>query len=377
VEYDFSITDAERRAVQSVLQGTRFEANEQKKELENEFCEYIGTKYAVAVGSGTAGIICGLLAVGVKPGDEVITAPNTHSTPPMSIMNLGAKPVFVDVDYDTLNIDPDKIEQKITAKTKAILPVHSNGHPYEVDAVHEIARKHGLPIVEDAAQSLGAKFKGKRLGTDSDVVIYSFARHKHVMAAGWGGIVLSNNEEIATTVRAYATQGRGKSYSQKNAEGVPVQLAERAGYSFWLNEMAAAVARVQFKRFRNGPLSAEHRRKIAARYNTLLKDIPSIKTPIEKEWAYHSFCRYVVRAERRDTLYSYLTNQNVYVAIHYYTPIYRDIYYVDRFGESLPQDYPLTEKTSKEVLTLPSWATLTHQQQDYVVNSIKKFYKNN
>ncbi|HKM78133.1 MAG TPA: DegT/DnrJ/EryC1/StrS family aminotransferase [Candidatus Bathyarchaeia archaeon] len=375
VQYDFDIGNAERRAVQAVLQGSKFETNEQKRELEKEFCEYIGTKYAVAVSSGTAGLHCALLAVGIKSGDEVLTVPNTHSTPPMCIMNTGAKPTFVDVDDDTLNMDASKIEEKITSNTKALLPVHSNGHPYDVDPIHEIARKHGLPIVEDAAQSLGAKYKGKRLGTESDVVVYSFARHKHVIAAGWGGVVLTNSEEIASTVRAYATQGRGKHYNQTSADGAPVQLAERSGYSYWLNEMSAAIARVQFKKFRQGPISVEKRRKVADRYNKLLKDVPSIQTPVEKDYAYHSYCRYVVRAKHRDKLYAYLTKRNIYVAIHYYTPIYKEHYYTDRYGPS--ENFPVTEKVEKEVLTLPSWATLTHTQQDFVVNSIKKFYREN
>lgn len=373
VQYDFDIGTAERRAVQAVLQGSKFETSEQKRGLEKEFCQYIGTKYAVAVASGTAGLLCSLLAVGVKPGDDVLTVPNTHSTPPMCIMNIGAKPTFADVEDATLNIDPRKIEERLTPNTKAIMPVHSNGHPYDADPVHEIARKHGLPIVEDAAQSLGAKYKGKRLGTDSDVVVYSFARHKHVMAAGWGGVVLTNNETIAGKVRAYATQGRGKNYDQKNAEGAPVQLAERSGYSFWMNEMSAAIARVQFKKFRKGRISVEKRRKLADRYNQLLAGIPSIETPVEKEYAYHSYCRYVVRANNRDKLYAYLTKNGIYVAIHYYTPIYKEPYYIERYGHS--EEYPVTEKVEKEVLTLPSWATVTRPQQDFVVNCIKKFYK--
>ena len=374
VLYDFAITEAERRAVHAVLQGSKFETNEQKKQLEKEFSDYVGVKYALAISSGTAGLHCALLAVGVKPGDDVLTVANTHSTPPMCIMNAGARPVFADIDDSTLNIDSTKMEDRITPKTKAVLPVHSNGHPYDVDAVHEIARKHGLPIVEDAAQSLGAKYKGKRLGAESDVVVYSFARHKHVMAAGWGGVVLTNNEEIANTVRAYATQGRGKTYSQKTSDGVPAQLSERSGYSYWLNEMSAAIARVQFRKFKQGPLSVEKRRKVADRYNKLLKDVSSVKTPTEKEWAYHSYCRYVIRAENRDKLYAFLTNRNIYVAIHYYTPIYKEPYYVNQFGT--PADsYPVTEKAAGNVLTLPSWATLTTQQQEYVANSVKKFYK--
>lgn len=375
VLYDYGITEAERKSVLSVLRGSKFADDEQKRNLEKEFCEYLGAKYAVAVSSGTAGLYCSLIAMGVKPDDEVITVPNTHSSPPMTIMNLGAKPVFVDIQPDTFNIDPSKIEEKIGPRTKALMPVHSNGHPYDVDAVNAVARKHGLAVVEDAAQSLGARYKGKRLGTFGEVGIYSFARHKHVMAGGWGGIVITNNEETANLVRAYANQGRGSKYGAANPDGVPTQVSEYSGYSYWLSEVHAAIARTQFKRFRHGALGVEERRKIAKRYNELLKGIQSVQTPSEKDWAYHSYCRYVIRANNRDKLYDYLTKRNIYVAVHYYTPIQKEPYYVNKYGAST-EEYPVTEKASQEVLTLPSWATLTKEQQNYVVNSIKKFYAN-
>jgi perosamine synthetase len=374
VLYDTGLGDAERQAVVAVLQGSKFGDYEQKMRLEKEFCSYIGAKYAIAVSSGTAGLHCCLLALGVKSGDEVLTAPNTHSSPPMCIMNVGAKPVFVDIDYDTLNINPSKIEAKITPKTKVLLPVHSNGHPYDVDPVNEIARKHGLAVIEDAAQSLGAKYKGRRLGTFGDVSIHSFARHKHVMAGGWGGIVLTNNEEIAYAVRTYANQGRGSKYNQMSDDGAPIQQSEKSGYSYWLSEIHAAIARVQFKKFQQGSLAVEKRRKIADRYNKLLHDIHSLQRPVEKEWAYHSYCRYVVRAKDRDRLYAHLTKRQIYVGIHYYTPVYKEPYYTSQYGPST-EDFPVTEKSAREVLTLPSWATLTPRQQNYVVNCVKRFYQ--
>jgi dTDP-4-amino-4,6-dideoxygalactose transaminase len=374
VQYDYGLSDEERRVVQTVLQGDRLVGYEQKRKLEQEFSKYIGAKHAVSLSSGTAGLHCCLLALGVRGADEVITVANTHSTPPMCIMNTGAKPVLVDIDDETLNIDPRRIEETITPNTKALIPVHSNGHPYDVDPVREIAQKHGLPVIEDAAQSLGAKYKGERLGVFGDVGAYSFARHKHVIAGGWGGIVVTNNEEIADSVRIFASQGRDKHYDQKSEHGVPSGMSGRSGYSYWLSEINAAIARVQFKKFRTGPLSVEKRRRNAKRYNELLEDVPSIQTPIEKKWAYHSYCRYVVRAKDRDRLYGYLTNRGIYVAVHYYTPIYREPFYVAQFG-STTEGFPVTEKAAGEVLTLPSWPQLTEKQLLYVVNSIKKFYR--
>jgi len=373
VLYDYGIDAEERRAVLAVLQGDKFSRNEQRTKLEKEFCDYVGTKYAIAVGSGTAALHCALMAVGVGRDDEVIIVPNTHSTPVMCIMNTGARPVFVDIDDEILNIDSSKIEEKITPKTKALLPVHSSGHPYDVDAVKEMAERHGLPVIEDAAQSLGAKYKGKRIGAFGNVGIFSFAEHKHVHGGGRGGVAVTNDEDIADVVRTYAHQGRDKRYYEKNEQGVHTHISAKVGYSYRLSEVNAAIARVQFKKFREGPHSVEKRRGIAKRYNEMLKDISPIRTPVEKDWAYHSYCRYVVRAKDRDRLYSYLDKRNIYLAIHYYTPIYREPYFLERYGPS-NEIYPVTEQAAREVLTLPSWPTLTQTQQEYVVSKIKKFY---
>jgi perosamine synthetase len=357
-----------------VLRGDKFTGDEQKKKLEQEFCDYVGAKYAVCLSSGTAGIHCSLLALGVRNGDEIITVANTHSTPSMCTMNVGAKPVLVDINDETLNIDHRKIEAKITPKTKALIPVHSNGHPYDVDPVKEIAEKYGLRVIEDAAQSLGAKYRGKRVGTFGDVAVFSFARHKHVIAGGWGGIVVTDSEQIADSVRAFASQGRDERYELKNEHGVPLGLSAQLGYSYWLSEVNAAIARVQFRKFRAGPLSIERRRKNARAYDEMLEDVESVSTPIEKEWAYHSYCRYVIRAKERDKLYSFLTKRGIYVAVHYYTPIYREPYYVEQFGPP-SENFPSTEKAAGEVLTLPSWPGLTEKQLAYVVDSVKKFYR--
>jgi len=186
--------------------------------------------------------------------------------------------------------------------------------------------------------------------------------------------VVTNNEEIADSVRTFASQGRDKRFDQKSEHGVPLGLSGRSGYSYWLSEINAAIARMQFKKFRTGPLSVEKRRRNAKRYNELLEDVPSIQTPTEKEWAYHSYCRYVVRAKDRDKLYVYLTNRGIYVAVHYYTPIYKEPFYVAQFGPTT-EPFLVTEKAAGEVLTLPSWSQLTEKQLLYVVNSVKQFYR--
>ena len=373
VLYDYGLNEEERNAVLEVLQGDKFAGDKQKRMLEQEFCEYIGSKYSVALSSGTAGLHCSLLACGVTRGDEVITVANTHWSPPMSIINAGAKPVLVDIDEETLNIDPSKIEEKITPKTKAIIPVHSSGHPYDIDPIHEIAEKHNLVVIEDAAQSLGAKYKGKLIGNRGDVTVFSFARHKHVMAGGWGGIVLTNTEELAEKVRMFASQGRGKKYySEKSEKGVRKGIAEVSGFSYWLSEVHAAITRVQFRKFREGPLGVEKRRFNARIYNELLTELPFVKTPVEKAWARHSYLRYIVRVPNRDELYLFLRRKQIDVSTHYYVPIYEDEYFIKQVGPCT-ETFPVTSKTAKEVLTLPSWSQLRPEQIEYVVDSIKDF----
>lgn len=363
----------EKAAAVKVLHRGNYSRSIEREQLEREFSEFIGIKYAVALSCGTAGLHCSLLAVGVKNTDEVVSAANTHSSPIMSIMNVGAKPVLVDIDPETFNIDQGKIEEKITAKTKAILPIHAYGHPYDADPIIEIAKKRGLAVVENAPQSLGAKYKNRKVGTLSDVAIFSFGRHKHLEAGGRGGIVVTNNEEIADKVRALAYQGRGGQYQTPDEQGVPRSISDRIGFSYRIGELNAAIARVQLKKFRNGTLGVEKRRKVAKHYCEAFKQFPQIQRPIEKEWAYHSYQRYVIRIKDRNKLYTFLSKRNIYVGIHFRIPIYKEPYYVSQFGE-LREKFPATEQVAQEILTLPTWPRLKNSEQKYVIDSIRKFY---
>lgn len=381
VLYDYGCGDEEKEAVANLIAEAAFTRPDQKTELEREYCQYIGSKYAIALDSGTAGVHCCLAAAGVGPGDEIVTAANTHWSPYMMIFNVGAKPVLVDDDEDTHTIDPSKIEKKITLKSKAIMPIHTAGHPYDIDKVHEIAEKHGLVIIEDAAQSLGARYKGKPVGTRGDVAVFSFAVHKHVMAGGWGGIVLTNNEELAEKVKRYAYLGGGTyGFARGNKSSLKPSPTksdmELSGFSYGLSEIHAAIARVQFKKFREGPLNVEKRRNVAMRYHELLKEFPFIKPPIEKDWAYHSYLRYIIRAPKRDELYSFLEERDIYVAKHYSPPAYTRKFFVDVMGPP-KEPYPVADRASREVLSLPIWASVTNEQVDYVVDSIRQFYRNN
>jgi len=383
IKYNYGLDDEERQTVLQVLTNDAFVTRDQCTALEEEFAEYIGTKYAAATNSGTSALHCCLEAFGVSQGDEVITVANTHSSPAFAIMSTGAKPVLVDIDEETLNIVPSLIEEAITAKTKAIVPVHSAGHPYDIDPIHEIADKHNLPIIEDAAQSLGSKYRGKNIGTFSPIAIFSFARHKHVMGAGQGGIAVTDDEELIEKFRRISTSRYGwldipsiKKQAPKSA-GLDASQGEAVGFTYYLSEIHAAIIRIQLKKYTtpDGALHPSKKRKIAALYNELLAELSLIKTPIEKDYAYHTYLRYIIRAPKRDALYQFLTKEKgIECFLHYVIPLYKSKFYTDAYGQ-VKKPFPITEKTSKEVLTLPSWPQLTEDQIYYVVDSIKEFYR--
>lgn len=365
VTFQFGYDEEEIAAATEVLKDNRWVwSREQTEMLAKEFCDYFGVKYAIPVNTGSMGLICTLAAQGIGHGDEVITVANTFPAVPMYILSLGAKPVLVDIDEETLCIDHELIEDKITPKTKAIMPVHSAGHPANIDPIREIAEKHGLSLIHDAAQSMGAKYKGKFLGGFPDATVFSFAVHKHVCVNG--GIVLTDNEELYEDVWKKRFQG--------HPHGKKSDIIDTWGFSVYMHEVIAAIARVQFRKFREGPQRVELRRSIARLYDNLLKDVPEVKTPVEKEWAYHSYCRYIVRAKRRDELFNYLHSKGIEVFIHYPTPLHMHNYMINLCGNQEGM-YPITEKTSKEILTLPSWPYQTAQHIEHTIESIIEFYK--
>jgi dTDP-4-amino-4,6-dideoxygalactose transaminase len=364
--YQFGYNEEEIKLVTEVLKDNNWVwSRDQTTLLEKEFCDYFGVKYAIPVSTGSMGLLCALSALGVGHGDEVITVANTFPAVPMYIISLGAKPILVDIEEECLNIDTDLVEEKITSKTKALMPVHSAGHPFDIDPIQELAEKHDLPLIHDAAQSMGAKYKRKFLGTFPDVTVFSFAVHKHVCVNG--GIILTNNEELQNEI--YAKRFQGIRRDDKSYENLKTW-----GYSVRMLEIIAAIARVQFRKFREGPQRIEIRRSIARLYNNLLTDLSEIKIPIEKEWAYHSYCRYIVRAKNRDDLYNHLHKKGIEVFKHYDTPLHIHPYMIDIFGNQ-EGVYPITEKTSKEVLTLPSWPYQTAEDIDYTIKTIKEFYR--
>lgn len=378
IKFDYDLGEEERQAAFPVLHKDVFTKHEQVPALENEFAKYIGTKYAVVTNTGTSALHCCIAALGITREDEVITVANQHTAPSFTVMLEGAKPVYVDCEEDTFNIDPTEIEAAITPNTKAIIPCHSNGHPYDCDTINEIAEKHDLIVIEDAAQSLGALYKGKLVGNFASLSIFSLAHHKHIMGAGLGGVAVTNNEILAEKIRRWRTSRYrgGITTAIDPVDKALVYQGSAPGFCYYLSEVHAAISRVQLKKFidSNGSLNPDRKRALAKLYNELLEDTPVI-VPIEKEYAHHTYLRYVIRAPQRDKLFRYLTQEKrIECFLHYPIPLYRSKFWLDAYGP-IDREFPNTETVTKEVLTLPSWPQLTSDQVTYVVECIKEFYQ--
>lgn len=322
--------------------------------FEKEFAQFCGRKFAISTISGTASLHLALLACGVDREDEVLLTPHVAYAVGNSILCIGAKPVFVDIDDETLTMDPSKIEEQITLKTKAIIPIHTYGHPADMDTVTEIARKHDLFVIEDATHSIGSKYKGKRLpiGGDKNIGIFGL-NMKQLWLPSSGGMIVTDSEEIAR-----------KAMRQRDPhEGVVI------GYSYMMADSAAAVGRIQLRNLEN---YIEMQRSAAKILTELLKDTPAI-TPIEKEWAYHAYARYAIRAPKRDALMKYLRQQGIDCIALYPTPTHLLKLYQEQFSQK-EGDFPVTEKEKKEELSLPEPRFRSRWELEYIAEKILKFY---
>jgi dTDP-4-amino-4,6-dideoxygalactose transaminase len=378
ITHDYSISVEEKHAALNILNSGEFFGTDQEDDLEKEYCSHFGRRYAVAVSSGTAALHCALLACHVGLGDEVIAPPNTDWAILYSILYTGAKPVFCDVDYETMNLDPSKLEERITSRTKAIIAVSTAGHSVDFDPILDAARRHGVIVVNDLAQALGAKYKGRYCDTFGDMSVCSFGRYKHITSAGHVGIVSTDNGELAESVHTYSHQGEGRRHEKDPVETYVSPLYphfREYGYRYGPSELHCAIARVQLRKFISGSLNPERRRRNAARYTRLLNNsLPEIITPIEKDWAYHTYLRYIIRTTNRDNLFRFLMQKRIRVFIHYAVPLHL-FEMVKRNWGSCEGMFPVSERLSKEVLTLPSWASLTGKQVEYVVRCVEEFYK--
>ena len=346
-------------AIQKMLNNADYILGEELKNFEREFAEFCGVKYCVGVASGTDALILSLKALGIQPGDEVITVPNSFVATALCVSTLGAKPVFVDINPDTYNIDISKIEEKITSRTKVIIPVHLYGQPADMDPIKKIAEKYNLRILEDACQAHGAKYRGIKVGGLGDIAAFSFFPGKNLGAYGDGGAIVTNNQEFAERALMYRMYG-GKERDRYLIKG---------GVNSRLDAIQAAILRVKLK-YLDGWNAA--RRKNAKLYSELLKE-SDVVVPTTLDYVEPVFHLYVIRNKKRDRLMEHLRYKQISVLVHYPVPIHLQPAYKELGYKK--GDFPVTEAAAEEILSLPVFPELEEKEIEYVVSSIQE-YKN-
>jgi dTDP-4-amino-4,6-dideoxygalactose transaminase len=329
-------------------------------QFEKDFAKFIGAEHSVGFNSGTSALHVAMRLLNIGPGDEVITTPFTFIATSWAIFYVGAKPVYVDIDDATFNLDPKLIERAITPRTKAVLPVHLYGHPFDVDAILKICRQHHLPLIEDAAQAHGAKYNGRTVGAFGAMSCFSFYPGKNLGACGEGGALVTNDSAFAARAKSLREHGSTQRYYH-----------DEIGYNYRMEGFQGAVLNVKLKHL--AQWTAE-RRRVAHRYHELLTDTP-LQLPREAPYAESAWHLYVVRHPRRDELKQHLEAGGIGCALHYPLPLH-----LQKCCAQLgyrPGDFPAAEKAARECLSLPVYPELTDVQVRRVAEAIKDFFKKN
>ena len=333
-------------AINAVLESQQFILGPQVSSLESEVAEYCGTRFAVGVASGTDALILALHAVGVGPGDEVLLPAFSFIASADTVSLLGAKPVFADIRPDTFNIDTEQLAALITSRTKAIMPVHLYGQPADMDPILALAQKHGLKVVEDNAQAIGARYKDKRTGSLGEFGCISFFPSKNLGAYGDGGMILTNSQEAAEQLRTLRNHGSAKKY-----------YSTEQGWNSRLDEVQAAILRVKLRHL---DAWGAARRDKAASYDRLLSRVPGVVTPAVSPWAKHVYHQYTIRLPQRDHVQEVLAGQGIPSTVYYPTPMHLQPIY-SSLGYKRG-DLPESERAAAEVLSLPIYPELTENQ---------------
>jgi len=345
-----SIRSEIREAIDRVAESQRFILGPEVEQLEQEIAEYCQCRYAVGVSSGTDALLIALMALDIHPGDEIITTPYSFFATAGSIARLGATPIFVDIDPRTFNIYPEQIEAKITRRTRAVLPVHLFGQMADMNEIADIAHKHDLPVIEDAAQAIGAEQDGRRAGSVGVMGCFSFFPSKNLGGFGDGGMVTTNDSKIADKLRSLRGHGARTKYYH-----------ESVGGNFRLDEIQAAVLRVKLK-YLDG--WTEGRRRNAGLYRTLFADSDRIQLPFEHPNSRHIYNQFVIRTKQRDELLSHLKAQQIGCEIYYPVPLHLQECF--KYLGSSRGTFPHSESAAIESLALPIYPELTCEQIETV-----------
>lgn len=345
-----------RAAVDQVLESQQFIGGPAVGELEAAICQRLGAASAIAISNGTDALLCALMALGIRPGDEVIVPAFTFFATAGVVSRLGARPVFVDIDPRTFNIDPTLMERAITPRTKAIMPVHLFGQCAEMEALSAVARRHNLPIVEDAAQAIGAKYRGRAAGTLGTLGCFSFYPTKNLGGFGEGGLITTNDAKLGELVRQLRHHGESRRY-----------IHERVGGNFRLDTMKCAILLIKLRRLDEFTAARRHS---AARYNELLAGTP-VQTPFTADGNEHVYHQYSILCDRRDELAAFLRDRGIFTGIYYPLGLHRQPCFADLArGVRLP----VTESVCNRVLSLPCNPMLTDDDVNQVARSVQDFY---
>lgn len=358
-----NLAEETESAVKRVLESQQLILGPEVKDFEREIAAYCQCEYAVGCASGSDALMLALMAFGVGPGDEVITTPFTFFATAGSIIRLGAKPVFVDIDPQSFNMNAEALASAVTARTKAIMPVHLFGQCVEMDAVGQVARRAGAAIIEDAAQAIGAEYYGRRAGSLGDVAAFSFYPSKNLGGAGDGGMLTTNRSEVAEELRLLRAHGAKRKYYH-----------DRVGVNSRLDSLQAAILRVKFRYLDDW---AAARRANAGRYDGLfdeagLRENGQVTVPSVGAGQHHVFNQYVIRAERRDDLRAHLSGCGIGTEIYYPVPMHLQTCFAE-LGYT-KGDFVEAEKAADEALAIPIYPELTEEDQAYVVSAITRFY---
>ena len=350
-----TLKDELQQGLMQALENAQFILGPNVASFEQEAADYLRVKHAVGCASGTDALHLALIAAGIGEGDEVITTPFTFIATAEAILYVGATPVFVDIDARTFNLEPNQVESAITPKTRAIIPVHLFGQPADMNAISDIAQRHGLKIVEDCAQSFGAEIKGKQTGSIGDAGAFSFFPSKNLGCYGDGGLVTTQDDKMAAHLRVLRNHGSWKQYHHSEL-----------GFNSRLDELQAVILRSKLKRideYNNG------RRRVAHRYSAALAEMNGITPPHEDGIGRHVYHQYTLLSERRDEIMAALREQQIGCAVYYPIPLHQQQVFASACAG---QQLPVTEKVASQCMSLPIYPELADEQVDMILDVIRR-----
>jgi UDP-4-amino-4,6-dideoxy-N-acetyl-beta-L-altrosamine transaminase len=367
-----SIDESDIQAVVETLRSDWLTTGPKVTEFEEAMAAWVGAKYAISFSSGTAALHAAAFAAGLQLGDEAITSPLTFAATANCVLYQGATPVFADVVEDTLNLDPELATARITARTKAILPVDYSGHPAELDSILELAERHGLIVIEDACHALGAEYRGRRVGSIAHMTVFSFHPVKH-LTTGEGGMVTTDNPLFAETLRRFRNHGISSDARQRQSAGQWHYEMVLLGFNYRLSDMACALGLTQMKKLE---ANLARRRQIAARYAAEFRSMPGVLPPGTRQDINSAWHLYPIRldltrlAAGRAEVFRALRAENIGVNVHY-IPVHLHPYYRDRFGYK-GGEYPVAEAAYECLISLPMFHGMADSDMDDVIRALDK-----